>query len=568
MHIVLSSAGDGVLARDLDDDESVTASETLTRTDLPAWVAARERQTPRWVWDETALWYPPLLAADVRVERSVDLRLCHAILRSAAWVADSELATAEPDPFEAPRMEAPTPNLEARVSSASTALFDLGEVVEQAPPRVEPDPLDELRRQRAAVRDSEQRRKLTLLLAAESVGALVAAEMSFVGLPWSATRHDEILTEMLGPRPVVGRPAKLEQKLEEFRAALDDPTVDPDSPVQLLRSLQNAGIRAESTRSWELKELKHPAIAPLLEYKKLARLLSANGWHWLDEWIHDGRFRPVYVPGGVVTGRWASDGGGALQLPKQVRGAVVADPGWTFVVADASQLEPRVLAAMSQDGAMALAGQEQDMYEGIVRTGAVADRNEAKYGMLGAIYGGTSGVSGRVLPRITRAFPKAMGMVENAARAGEKGESVHTWLGRTSPPGRAAEFDETASAAERRNDQSRRKAWGRFTRNFIVQGTAAEWALCWMGSLRRRLWELGEPSTDDSRAQDAPLTARPHLAFFLHDELVVHTPLELADQVADALTESAAEAGRLLFGSAPVQFALTVAVVDTYDKAK
>ena len=141
-----------------------------------------------------------------------------------------------------------------------------------------------------------------------------------------------------------------------------------------MKGLQRAGLRATSTRSWELKRIEHPAIAPLLEYKKLARLYSANGWNWLDEWVHDGRFRPVYVPGGVVTGRWASDGGGALQLPKQVRGAVIADPGWTFVVADASQLEPRVLAAMSGDAAMARAGQAQDMYQGMVDAGAVETR--------------------------------------------------------------------------------------------------------------------------------------------------------------------------------------------------
>jgi DNA polymerase-1 len=42
----------------------------------------------------------------------------------------------------------------------------------------------------------------------------------------------------------------------------------------------------------------------------------------------------------------------------------------------------------------------------------------------------------------------------------------------------------------------------------------------------------------------------------------------LAEQVTAALRESAAEAGRLLFGSAPVEFALTVAVVDSYDRAK
>ena len=39
------------------------------------------------------------------------------------------------------------------------------------------------------------------------------------------------------------------------------------------------------------------------------------------------------------------------------------------------------------------------MYEGIVATGAVESRTHAKYGMLGAMYGGTQGVSGQVLPQ-------------------------------------------------------------------------------------------------------------------------------------------------------------------------
>jgi len=84
-----------------------------------------------------------------------------------------------------------------------------------------------------------------------------------------------------------------------------------------------------------------------------------------------------------------------------------------------------------------------------------------------------------------------------------------------------------------------------------------------MGSLRRRLWQLG--GGDEG---DAALTARPHLVFFLHDELIVHTPVGQADEVATALRESAAEAGRLLFGAAPVEFALTVATVESYDQAK
>ena len=271
--------------------------------------------------------------------------------------------------------------------------------------------------------------------------------------------------------------------------------------------------------------------------------------------MHDGRFRPVYVPGGVVTGRWASDGGGALQLPKQVRGAVVADPGWTLVVADAAQLEPRVLAAMSGDAAMARAGQAHDMYQGMVDAGAVETRPQAKYGMLGAIYGGTTGRERPDAAAHRARLPARDGATSRtAARAGERGEVVSTWLGRSSPPRprRRATTRRRTGCRGRRRARNDARRWGRFTRNFVVQGTAAEWALCWMGSLRRRLWELG--GGDDAPA-DA-LTERPHLVFFLHDELHrAHARRHSPTRSREALRESAAEAGRLLFGAAPVEFA-------------
>ncbi len=107
--------------------------------------------------------------------------------------------------------------------------------------------------------------------------------------------------------------------------------------------------------------------------------------------------------------------------------------------------------------------------------------------------------------------------------------------------------------------RSHARSWGRFTRNFVVQGTAAEWALCWMAGIRNRLTEL---------SGGAPLAESPHLVFFLHDEVVVHTPAERAAAVADAIRDAAAEAGRLLFGATPVSFPLQVAVVDDYGSAK
>lgn len=535
---------------------------TIPDADLADRVARVEAaQHPRWVWDDTRRWYPALLTAGVRVERCHDLRLCHTILRHAATAAGSRLQAAAPGPFDAPPPDAPAP----REPDLLDALHD--PATEPAPSAVEVAATDpahlaaELRDQLDAVAGSTHPGRLRLLLAAESGGALVAAEMQHDGLPWDPVRHDELLTELMGPRPVGGgRPRRLEDLAARVRDLLNDPRLNPDSQPHLLASLRRQGFSLGSTSKWEIRELDHPVVEPLLEYKRLSRLLSANGWAWLDAWVRDGRFRPTYVVGGVVTGRWATDGGGALQLPASLRGAARADPGWRLVVADASQLEPRVLAAISGDRAMAEAARGSDLYQRIADAGTVPTRTDAKYALLGAIYGATTGTAGMLMPRLARAYPQAVALVEAAARAGERGEPVSTWLGRTSPPASAAFLDrlgaagaEGADADDVRDARRRARDRGRFTRNFVVQGTAAEWALCWLASLRRRLRQIGD--------------GRAHLVFFLHDEVVVHAPADDADAVARAVQDAADEAGHLLFGDAPIEFALDLSVVDSYADA-
>lgn len=554
VEVVVAEAVDGVRLTVLDDAGRAGERRTAPARALAAEVRELERVArPRWVWADTAATYPGLLRAGVRVERCHDLRLCRTILRRA--------------------LDRPAPS----------ELWDGGEAAEDpdAPPTlfeslpVPPEEvLAERLRQRQALAAAGSPGRLATLLAAESAGALVAAEMRHDGLPWSRDAHDRLLTEILGPRPLHGaRPPVLEALAGRVRETLGAPRLNPDSPAELLRALHGAGVEVGTTRKWELAAVDHPAIGPLLEYKRLARLHSANGWAWLDAWVRPGprgreRFHPDYVPGGVVTGRWATRGGGALQLPKQVRGAVVADPGWRLVVADVAQLEPRVLAAMSRDERMASAARGADLYQGLVDQGVIDTRAHAKVAMLGALYGATTGQAAELVPRLLRAFPRATAVVEEAARRGEAGGVVRTWLGRTSPPPpaswhlaqrRASDVDGTH--ADRRRAGRLARDWGRFTRNFVVQGTAAEWALCWLADLRRRL------------RGDAPLlgprgvTAGPHLVFFLHDEVIVHTPAELADDVATAVREAAASAGRLLFGTFPVDFPLDVAVVEDYGQA-
>jgi DNA polymerase-1 len=233
----------------------------------------------------------------------------------------------------------------------------------------------------------------------------------------------------------------------------------------------------------------------------------------------------------------------------------VADPGWTFVVADASQLEPRVLAALSGDDGLAGAAAGGDLYAALAADAFAGDRARAKTALLAAMYGGDVG---QLMTVLRRRFPAAVGYVEAAARAGEEGGLVRSRLGRTCPApssgwlaatGRAGGADPDAEAGGRARRAARDR--GRFTRNFVVQASAADWALVLLAAVRRRL-----------AGQSA------HLVFFQHDEVVVHCPRADADRVAGVLGEAAEESGRLVFGDTSVRFPLAVAVVDCYADAK
>ncbi len=564
------STGWSILARH--GDRTVTVIDVtptggeVTRRDvpesgLPALISGAS-PSQRWVWNDAPRWYPSLLRAGVEIARCHDLRLCHAILR------DSALVTAPAALRAARQWDAP-----AAAPAFDDALFAFDG--ERGVPEDADELVAEFARQQAALATASSPGPLRLLLAAESAGALIACELHAAGLPWDAATHDRLLVEALGTRSAAGGlPARLQQLAMKVREALGDPGASLDSQPRLLKALHRAGVPTRTTSRWELAEFEHPVIEPLLAYKKGMRLLTANGWDWLAEWAPDGRFRPVYVPGGVVTGRWASSGGGALQLPRLLRPAVRADPGWSFVVADVAQLEPRVLAAMARDTALADAARGTDLYEGIVAEGVVTTRQEAKIALLGAMYGATTGDSGRLVPALRRAFPRAMAMVDAAAEEGEKGGIVSTWLGRSSPPASTAWRDIQSSAGspdagEGESTVARRVARdrGRFTRNFIVQGSAAEWALAWLADLRMRLADFPLVDEADAAAASGPVfSRRAHLAFFLHDEIIVHTPSAHADLAAAAVRASAERATTLLFGDFPLDFRLDLRISD--DAAK
>ena len=267
------------------------------------------------------------------------------------------------------------------------------------------DVVAELARQRTALAAAD-RHGLGLLLAAESSGALVAAEMTWAGLPWRADVHAQVLTEQLGPRPTGGaRPVVLERLLGEVREALDAPGLNPDSPPPLLAALHGAGLEVEDTRSWTLEQTgppRRPGPAGVQEARPPAggqRLVVAGR-------LGPGRTVPPGVPGRrgrdrplVLPRRGRADGPGPTAHGRRGRRRLA------LLVADAAQLEPRVLAGMSGDAAMVGAGRGRDLYQGMVDSGAVATRGEAKLGIIGAMYGGTRGESGRMVTRLAARVP-------------------------------------------------------------------------------------------------------------------------------------------------------------------
>ncbi|MBF8173463.1 bifunctional 3'-5' exonuclease/DNA polymerase [Streptomyces olivaceus] len=528
--------------------------------------AVRSRpDVARWVWRSTAEIAPQLLAAGVRVERCYDVEAAETLLlghegrygepRSAA----AALARLRDGPVP------PDPPQRSAEPGAQSSLFE---------PRAVHLPLADL----LAVYAEQQRRhslsahpdRMRLLTAAESAGMLVAAEMNRAGLPWRADVHREVLHGLLGERYAGGgEPRRLAELADEVSAAFGR-RVRPDLPADVVKAFGQAGVKVASTRRWELESVDHPAVEPLIEYKKLYRIWVAHGWSWLQDWVRDGRFRTEFLAGGTVTGRWVTNGGGGLQIPKVIRRAVVADPGWRLVVADADQMEPRVLAAISRDpGLMEVAGRETDLYQSVSDRAFSGDRAQAKLAVLGAVYGQTSGDGLKNLAALRRRFPAAVAYVDDAARAGEEGRLVRTWLGRTCPPaagaGDGAEEaglpqdgpSDDAGSADRPQEwtpgyaSTDARARGRFARNFVVQGSAADWALLLLAALRQTCADMAA-----------------ELVFFQHDEVIVHCPEEEAATVVSAIREAAELAGRLTFGPTPVRFPFTTAVVECYGDAK
>jgi DNA polymerase-1 len=386
---------------------------------------------------------------------------------------------------------------------------------------------------------------LPLLTAwSESAAELLAVELGLRGLPLDRATAQALIAERAGPPPADPADAvaiRARRDGEVLRHVPGAGDVDLRNPALVRQLLARVGIDLPDTRSWRLEPFRgsHPVVDALLTWRKAERVATTYGYSWLDRHVgDDGRLRGSWTGCDGAAGRMTASAG-LHNLPAELRPAVAAEPGHLLVRADLGQVEPRVLAAVSGDQALTAVTADADLYAPVAeRLGC--DRPTAKVAVLAAMYGQTSGTAGEALRGLDRAYPVAMAYLRAADERGKAGEDVRTYGGRRVRMWPLAAPADPAAVAAR----------GRFARNAVVQGAAAELFKMWAVTVR------------------AGLPAGAEIVLCLHDELLVHTPRGQADEVVALLHRAlAATAARWAAGSG-VRFVADLAVVRRWSDAK
>jgi DNA polymerase-1 len=560
-------------------------------------VRGMDVERPRWVWWAATHGARPMVRAGVHLARCWDVAEAHRLARGG-WPADPGRCWAAAHGLPLDTLPAaPTGDLFDVAAATEAGLPDEALVRPDGHLRAEAvrgdwqrTPARLLQWARAAY-DVAARQRALLLEAAgpraaatafsESAAALLCEELERDGLPVDQHAAEELIARSAGPRARTDAEAtevRRTRDQEVLRLARGHEGTDLRNPLRVRELLASAGIVVPTTRKWVLEPYRetHPLVAALLEWRKAERIATTYGYPWLD--AHVG-------PDDRLRGRWtACDGGagrmtaenGLHNLPAVLRPAVAAHPGHVLVRADLGQIEPRVLAAVSGDERFAAATQADDLYAPVAAALGV-ERPVAKVAVLAAMYGQRSGAAGEALKGLERAYPVAMGYLDRAYASGVARQSVRTHGGRLIRTGEVlVDGDPDSHAARDAGHQPARDAGhqlarnagnqpardggsqaardaarGRFVRNAVVQGSAAELFKAWAATVR---------------ATTAELEAQ--IVLCLHDELLVHVPAEHASAVCRLVEQALDDSARRWTGSTAVRFVADTSVIARWSDAK
>ena len=283
---------------------------------------------------------------------------------------------------------------------------------------------------------------------------------------------------------------------------------------------------------------KHAIARLLLEYRKAYKLKSTY-LDVLPTLAHPktGRIHSSFNQAVTATGRLSSSEPNLQNIPireeegREVRTAFVPAPGCVFIGADYSQIELRILAALSGDPALAAAYTSgEDIHRrtaaqifGISEEAVDRDRRAiAKTINFGVLYGQSAfglaqelGISQKEARSFIDAwfevYADVRGFTEAVIAKAEKDLLVHTWFGRLR---RVPELREA--------NHGRRQFGERMALNTVIQGTAADLIKLAMIGVSARFRAEG---------------MRARLLLQVHDELLVEAPEDEAKKAGAILVE-------------------------------
>ena len=284
-----------------------------------------------------------------------------------------------------------------------------------------------------------------------------------------------------------------------------------------------------------------PLVDRMLAYAAESKLYSTyvqpylggeplNGGKYKPSQLRDGRVYGQFKQSGTESGRFSSANPNLQNIPsrtargKRIRDAFIANPGEVLVVADYSQIEPRIIASLSRDPTMLEAYRAgEDVYQTVADRMGVG-RFAGKTLVLSIAYGvGAPKISADIgcsvpeardlMDYFAKSFPRVVAHKKQVVAKVRETQYSETIFGRRRYLDIRSRDDELRAYAERQ------------AYNHLIQGSAADIMKIALVNIH------------------AALPEKATMLMTVHDEVVISVPYDLVEEV-ESIVKVEMEASR------------------------
>jgi DNA polymerase-1 len=375
----------------------------------------------------------------------------------------------------------------------------------------------------------------------EALPALV--EIEYNGIGFNEEKGRRLLESLVKEKD------RLETNLQQYAKSKKMSGFNPRNPVHVKKLLHSHGYNLESTSSADLERilLVHPEetiINSLLDYRKLRQQIGFLK-NWTDN-ARDGRIYPRLTQLGGRSGRITCSRPNIQQVPREphLKKLFVASQGMTFVEADFSAIEMRIIAVLSGDKAMQNIFKKgldphKQTAQAIFQKTKISDeeRQIAKTLNYGTIYGGGVNMILSNLPSLTEEEAREFLYRFYAAYPGLKSwqQMVSDGARLTAVGSETYKISRSALGRIRYVDPQHRNA----LINTPVQATGADLQKVALGRLYEK---IASPAYSDFRLINA-----------VHDSILLEVPDKQTTKASKLLKEVMEQAGKEMLKVIPCE---------------